>query len=79
MSKTHKLLEVEQKHLTSVGSIIGSLNSWGNALEYLITLAQKDRQAYVDDVVRPRLGIKPKVGDEPDIVVDATAGTVEEL
>uniref|UniRef100_A0A6H2A6F9 Uncharacterized protein n=1 Tax=viral metagenome TaxID=1070528 RepID=A0A6H2A6F9_9ZZZZ len=79
MSKTHKLTEVEQKHLNSVGAIIGALNSWGNTLEYLIGLTQKDRQNYVDTVVRIRLGIKAKKNEEVDMHVDAGKGTVEEL
>jgi len=79
MSKTHKLLEVEQKHLNSITSIIGALNSWASTLEYLIVLAEKDRQSYVDLNVRTRLNIKKTKGTEPDIKVDAEAGTVEEL
>ncbi len=79
MGKTHKLTDVEQKHLMGVGNIAMALNSWGNTLEYLIGLVEKDRQKYVETVVRPRLKLKPSKADKPDININAEMGLVEEL
>jgi len=79
MPKTHKLTEVEQKHLRTISSISGTLSSWANTYEYLIGLVDKDRQKYVDDNVRVRLDLKKTEGTEPDIKVDSEKGTVTEL
>lgn len=79
MPKTHKLEEKEQKHLLTVGNIVGALNSWANTLEYLIGLVEKDRQNYVDKNVRSRFNLKSREDGKADIHIDAERGIIEEI